>query len=235
MPSRYHPIYDGLWDHHSLEGLPFIVKGFFAFLCSNRRLRPSGIYRVTDEQLSADTLLPKSKVRAFIQALVARQRIVRDGAWMFICGYFARQPKQAVLLSGVQNDVSHCGSVPILKAFAEKYPTYRRWSDDRRAMVARPYNEVHTTEQSRAEQNRAEQSSRTVAQPSAQPSGPSRQRAAASNNGSDALTSSRKGRTQPTKDEQLDALAQREGLSRDELKAQADALAKTTAGKNRRS
>jgi hypothetical protein len=230
MPSRYHPIYDGLWDHHSLEGLPFIVKGFFAFLCSNRRLRPSGIYRVTDEQLSADTLLPRSKIRAFIQALVARQRIVRDGAWMFICGYFARQPKQSYLLSGVQNDVSHCSSVPILRAFSEKYPVYRQWSDDRRAMVAHPTNDSISPEQSNAEQSNAEQSSA----PFAQPVDRSRQRAAASNNGNDALTSSRKGRTQPTKDEQLDALAQREGLSRDELKAQADALAKTTAGRNRR-
>jgi hypothetical protein len=230
MPSRYHPIYDGLWDHYSLEGASFIVKGFFAYLCSNRRLRPSGIYRATDEQLAADTRLPIRKVRLYIQELVQRGRIVRDGAWMFIRGYFSRQPKQANLLSGVQTDVSHCGSLLILKAFSERYPLYNKWSADRQATVAHPMNVIGTTEQSSTEQNRAEQSSAPIGHSSDR----SRQRAAASDNGSDALTSSRKARPQPTKDEQLDALAQREGLSRDELKAKADELAKLTAGRMKR-
>ena len=62
MASRYHPIEDGLWDDPKLEGCSFEEHGFFAFLCSNHRQRPSGIYRATDGQLAADTGLPVKRV-----------------------------------------------------------------------------------------------------------------------------------------------------------------------------
>jgi hypothetical protein len=61
----------------------------------------------------------------------------------------------------------------------------------------------------------------------------SRQRPPGSTKHPDALLSTSSER-QPTKDEQLDALAQREGLTREELKAAADAIAKKTAARKRR-
>ena len=55
MASDYHPLYSTLWNDEKLEASPFEARGFFAYLCSNNRVRPSGIYRATDAQLAADT------------------------------------------------------------------------------------------------------------------------------------------------------------------------------------
>lgn len=156
MPARYHPIVDTLWDDEALEGLPFEGKGFFCFLCSNRRLRPSGIYRVTDEQLAVDTGLAVKRVRHYLGVLVTRKRVVRDGAWIFVRGYFGRQPKGERLLLGVKADLDDCSSSRILAAFSEKYPHLRKWSDDRLVKVRRPLVENGSTEQSSTEQYREE-------------------------------------------------------------------------------
>lgn len=155
--ATYHPIFSGLWNDDALEGLAFEAKGFFAFLCSNDHVRPSGIYRVTNKQLAEETGLSLRRVVGYLDALSVRGRIVRDGLWLFICGYFKRQPKQERLLLGAQKDVTECSSEPILKAFALKYPHFSRWSKDRLETIGRPINVMRC--QSRAEQSNAEQSS----------------------------------------------------------------------------
>jgi uncharacterized phage protein (TIGR02220 family) len=146
MASRYHPLFGGLWSSVHLEGLPFEAKGFFAYLCSNDRLRPSGIYRVTDAQLAVDTGLPMNRVRTYLEALAARGRIVRDGSWIFVRGYLDRQPKHGPMLKGAENDVAECTSVAILKAFSLKYPHLDRWSTDRLVTLTRPINEIRSTD-----------------------------------------------------------------------------------------
>lgn len=154
MASTYHPIYSGLWNDEALDGTTFECHSFFAFLCSNDHVRPSGIYRVTDAQLVAETHLPLRRVRAHLSVLSERQRILREGAWMFVYGYFKRQPKGGWLLKGVQDDVENCSSLAIIDAFGVKYPHFHQWSANRRATLARPISL-----QSRAEQSNAEQSS----------------------------------------------------------------------------
>jgi hypothetical protein len=143
----YHPLFGGLWHHAALEGAPFEEKAFFAFLWSNDRMRPSGIYRVTDAQLAADAELPVKTVTRYITDLVQRRRIVRDGAWIFVRGYFARQPKQDRLLLGVQSDVYACSSMAVLTSFGEKYPMYSKWSTDRLEKVNNPQHGFVLSEQ----------------------------------------------------------------------------------------
>jgi hypothetical protein len=154
MASTYHPIYSGLWNDEALDGLSFECHGFFAFLCSNDHVRPSGIYRVTDQQLVAETRLSIARVRAHLTVLAKRGRIVRDRVWLFVCGYFKRQPKSENLLKGVLRDIDECGSLPILEAFSAKYPQFNRRSADRRATIDRPSADHCGTEQSRAEQSK---------------------------------------------------------------------------------
>jgi hypothetical protein len=132
MPARYHPLFDGLWNDDKFEGAPFEEIGFFAYLFGNPRQRPSGIYRITDEQIMVDTKLPARKVAAYLADLDTRLAIVRDGAWVFVVGYFGRQPKHDNLVGGVEADVSRCGSVRILERWRNRYPTYARRSADRR-------------------------------------------------------------------------------------------------------
>jgi len=120
--ARYHPIYEGLWDDAKLEGLSFECHGFFAFLCSNKRCRPSGIYRATDGQLAEDSGLPLARVRTYLDALATRSRIVRDGGWLFVRGYLERQPKHERLMKQVADDVKECTSEAIREAFFQRYP-----------------------------------------------------------------------------------------------------------------
>lgn len=162
MPARYHPLYDGLWSHPRMEGAPFEEYGFFVYLFGNPRQRPSGIYRLTDEQIVADTHLPVRRVRGYLEDLGRRQMIVRDAAWLFVIGYLKRQPKHQRLLDGVQTDIDGCTSVPVLKTFSVKYPHLRQRSDDRLATIDRPSGDLCTdlppqssTEQSSTEQSRA--------------------------------------------------------------------------------
>lgn len=161
MASRYHPLFGGLWSSVHLEGLPFEAKGFFAYLCSNDRLRPSGIYRVTDAQLAVDTGLPIGRIRSYLQALVERDRIVRDGAWIFVQGYLKRQPRGDRLLKGAEADVMECTSEAILKAFGHKYPHLDRWSTDRLLTLTRPSAANGATEQSSTEQSSTEHTCRS--------------------------------------------------------------------------
>jgi hypothetical protein len=127
--SRYHPVYSGLWDDEDLEGLSFEVKGFFIFLFTNTRMTPSGIYRATDTQLAVDTHLPKKRVHRYLMALVERHRIVRDGAWLFVRGYLARQGKSPQFLRAVEKDIHQCTSPVILEAFTQRYPLLRGSAD----------------------------------------------------------------------------------------------------------
>jgi hypothetical protein len=159
MPARYHPISSTLWSDVRLEGLRFEAKAFFCYLCSNDHLRPSGIYRVTDKQLAGETDLSVRTVHGYCQELAKRALIVRDGSWLFVRKYLKRQPKTDWLLRGVERDILDCDSSPVLMEFGECYPHLYRWSADRLEKVARrsPDRCIYT-EQSRAEQNRAEQS-----------------------------------------------------------------------------
>jgi hypothetical protein len=167
MPARYHPISDSLWADAKLEGATFETKGFFAFLCSNVRQRPSGIYRVSDHQLSADTGLAVRRVKMYVAELEKRGLVVRDGLWLIVLGYFGRQPHQDRLLSGVQDDVTRCDSVPILTAFGKRYPRYRSFlPGDLQATIPPPSPDGQVTPQrtplpmqSRATQSNATQSS----------------------------------------------------------------------------
>jgi hypothetical protein len=161
MAARYHPLYDGIWNDDKLEGAPFEEIGFFIYLFANSRQRPSGIYRVTDQQIASDTRLSLAKVRQYVADLDKRHTIVRDSVWIFVRGYFGRQPKQDALLRAVQKDIDECSSIPILQAFAQKYPHYRQWSADRLKTFTGPSADLGTNraDQSSTEQSRSEQSS----------------------------------------------------------------------------
>lgn len=161
MPARYHPLYDDVWDDDAFDasgGLPrapFEEIGFFVYLCANKRQRPSGISRVTDAQLAIDTRLSVRTVRAYLADLVERRRILRDGSWIFVRGYFSRQPKGPRLVSSVKDDVLACSSISILQEFSEKYPHLAQWSRDRLQTIKGRCNQLDaqsSTEQSRAEQ-----------------------------------------------------------------------------------
>lgn len=138
MPSRYHPLEEGLWDDPKFDagaaGLPeapFEERGFFAYLFSNPRQRPSGIYRATDGQLAEGSRLPLRRVTAYLVDLHKRSLIVRDGAWIFLPGYLKRQANSQRLLLGAARDVDSCESVMVLEAFVQRYPLYSKWSTDR--------------------------------------------------------------------------------------------------------
>ena len=137
MPSRYHPIEDGLWDdpkfdaQEDLPDAPFEERAFFAFLVSNPRQRPAGLYRASDEQLATGSRLPVARVRKLMVALMGRRLIVRDGAWVFLPGYLSRQARGPRLLAGAEADVCACSSRIVLIAFVERYPLYKNWAKDR--------------------------------------------------------------------------------------------------------
>src|SRR5262245_46737663 len=153
---RYHPLYEGIWGEPKLDGCALEERGFAIFLFSNARVRPSGIYRMTDRQAAADTGLPVKRVSQYLTDLHRRHFVVRDQAWLFVIGYLNFQPKQERLLRGVAADVAACASRGVLEAFGEKYPHLRRWSDDRLATIGNPRHGIVSTEQfqssSRAEQ-----------------------------------------------------------------------------------
>lgn len=152
MPARYHPLYDGIWNEEKFDGAPFEEIGFFVYLFGNPRQRPSGIYRVTDQQMVTDTRLPLRRVRLYIADLDRRLAIVRDGLWLFVAGYFGRQPKHENLLNGVNADLLGCSSARILAAFAVKYPIVRQRLGNRWPTI---HSTVVPTEQSSTEQHRA--------------------------------------------------------------------------------
>lgn len=160
MAVRYSPIYSTVWDDEALEGTTFEVHAFFVFLWSNDRIRPSGIYRATDEQLATASHIPSRTVQKYLEILQTRTRIIRDGAWLFVRGYLARQPNHSNFRRAVRQNLAECSSRMILTAFAQRYPIYRQWVDNRLATVAEPLNESRSSEQSSTEQSSTEQSSR---------------------------------------------------------------------------
>jgi hypothetical protein len=176
MPARYHPLYDGVWSDDALEGARFEVKAFFVFLCANPLQRPSGIYRATDQQLAALTELPLKRVRSYLAELVKRGRILRDGAWIFVRGYLARQPHHENLLNAVRQNVEECGSPIITEAFYERYPLIRQRSRDRRQTVGQRSADRSPTYERKpsTEQLRQSSTSYRAELPTEQPSGDGR-------------------------------------------------------------
>ena len=118
--GHYHALYDALWTDDRLG--PFEGKAFFAYLFSNHRLRPSGIYRATDAQLAIDTGLTVRRVREHLSRLARADRIVRDGSWLLVLGYFKRQAQSTRLVAGVRKDLAECHSEAVLTAFGLRYP-----------------------------------------------------------------------------------------------------------------
>lgn len=168
---RYHPLYDGLWTDERLGS--FETRAFFAFLFSNYRVRPSGLYRVTNLQLQVDTGLSLRRVAQHLERLERARRIVRDAPWVFVLGYLKRQPKSDRLLAGVQADIAECTSTVVLEAFGHKYQHLSRWSRDRLQTITRPsvtpLNQLHCYGASFVSTEQL-QSSRTTEQ-SSRPSG----------------------------------------------------------------
>jgi hypothetical protein len=156
----YHPLYDGLWTDERLGS--FECRAFFAFLFSHPRVRPSGIYRVTDRQLAVDTGLPLRRVRAHLARLESTKRIIRDASFLFVVGYLKRQPRFDRLILSVQRDLSECTSARVLEAFSQKYPHLDKWSRDRLEAISPSVDTLdavsHLARQLRAEQLNSEQS-----------------------------------------------------------------------------
>jgi hypothetical protein len=164
MPSRYHPIEDGLWDDPKFDAIGELPeasgdeRGYYAYLCSNTRQRPSGIYRATDGQLAAGYRWPVERVIETNAILVARDLIVRDGSWIFLPGYLKRQKQTDWLLKGVEHDTAACSSHIILQSFLEHYPLLR-FSKDVESKLKALSASLSCTEvgtQIRAEQIRVE-------------------------------------------------------------------------------
>jgi uncharacterized phage protein (TIGR02220 family) len=156
MASTYHPFYETLWDDDKLEGASFETKAFFAYLFTNPRVRPSGIYRVSDAQLAVDTTLPLTRVRRYLADLSARRLIVRDGTWIFVRAYFKRQPKHNNLVKNVANALEVCSSQTVLTAFSEQYPFFGQPSSNHRRTVGQRLGDRYQS-QSIAEQSNTEQ------------------------------------------------------------------------------
>lgn len=168
MASDYHPFYSTLWNDEKLEGACFEGKAFFGYLFTNHRVRPSGIYRATDEQLASDTGVPVRRVHGYLADLHARRLIVRDGAWIFVVSYFKRQPKGDNILRGVESDIKNCSSMAVLRAFFKKYPLHSRPSIDFLEEAERRSNGFLPTEQLQL-QSRAEQSNTSGSSPDIAP------------------------------------------------------------------
>ena len=155
---RYHAIEDGLWDDPKLEGTPFEERGFFVYLCANYRSRPAGIYRATDEQFAADTTLPLARVRAYLADLHQRGGIVRDGAWIFLPGYWARQAHNPGMIVAARSDVQNCTSEIICAAFLKKYPLHSEWLPNGCPTVAERFanggQKIGSPDQTRPDQTR---------------------------------------------------------------------------------
>jgi hypothetical protein len=159
MPSRYHPIEDGLWDddkfdaHDELPDAPFEERAFFAWLSSNKMQRPAGIYRATDAELAASSHLPLKRVMVYLAELIRRRLVVRDGAWIFLPGYWKRQAHNPGMMKAARKCVESCSSPVILSAFLQRYPLHKEWLPNGCGTVSKPMYENAPTEQSRAEQS----------------------------------------------------------------------------------
>ena len=135
---RYHPLYEGFWDEVKLEGCPPEERLLAVYLFSNPKIRPSGIYRITDQEAALGAKIPLARAPRYMADLHARGFIVRDGHWILVVGYFRLQPKQPFLLKGARVDVHECCSVPILETLIKRYPLLNQWSADRLATIAQP-------------------------------------------------------------------------------------------------
>ena len=81
--ARYHPLYEGFWDEPKLEGCSLEERGFAAYLFSNHRVRPSGIYRATPAQLAADVGIAPDRAIEFLSDLDLRRFLVVDNLMAF--------------------------------------------------------------------------------------------------------------------------------------------------------
>lgn len=233
VPSRYHPLYDGVWNDDAfdatdqLPAAPFEERAFFVFLFANHRQRPSGIYRVTDQQLAVDTDLDLGIVRSYLVSLATRRRIVRDGSWLFVRGYLARQPNHANMLKAARVTVDECSSEPILMAFSARYPHLKGWVVDRLATLRGPAPLMDT----------ASLHIQALTQPSAnghpmvnqpinefRPQSSTEQSSTEQSRAVNGLASPEV--RKPTKDELLDLLARQAGVTREQLASKTADLAK---------
>lgn len=146
---KYHPIEDGLWDHPrfdpcgaDLPEAPGSVRGFFAFVASNKFQRPAGIYRATDAELAAAYREPIEFVRSALQDLDRRGLIVRDGSWVFCPGYWERQAHNPGMVKAARFGVQSCTSRRVLRSFLAHYPLHREWLPDGFETVCQPSNEI---------------------------------------------------------------------------------------------
>lgn len=128
MRRRYGLIAVGDWQ---LDGMSFDGRALLQYLHANERTRPSGIARVTDDQLAADTDLPLPRVRSALRELGDRGQVLREGAWLWVVEHFGRIPKTRLWLAGARDDVRRCTSAAIVRAWGERYPHHMRWADDR--------------------------------------------------------------------------------------------------------
>ena len=152
MPSRYHPIEDGLWDDPKFDAIgdlkeaQGVERGFFAFLSTNKMQRPAGIYRATDEEIAAASRLPVKQVKTYLVSLHRRRLIVRDGAWVFIPGYWKRQAHNPGMTKAARFCLESCSSRAIRDAFIKHYPLHREWLTDGCGTVEEPKLENAPTE-----------------------------------------------------------------------------------------
>lgn len=154
MPSRYHPIEDGLWDDPKFDAHGLIpeatgdTRGFFAFLASNKMQRASGLYRATDSELSAAYRWPVKRVTATLADLCRRGLVVRDGAWIFLPGYFKRQAHNPSVLKSAKNSLESCTSNRVMASFCEHYPLLNSWCLHHGVTVETPETKCSLSEQS---------------------------------------------------------------------------------------
>jgi hypothetical protein len=171
MPSRFHPIEDGLWDDPKFDATatrpeaPGEERGFFAFLSSNKMQRSAGIYRATDEELSAAARIPIKRVRFYLADLQSRDLIVRDGLWIFCQGYWKRQAHNPGFVKSARLCVVSCSSIAVQASFIKHYPLHREWLPNGWPTVDQPSSEIAPTEAVTEEQhnsNRACNTSRSL-------------------------------------------------------------------------
>jgi hypothetical protein len=152
MLSRFHPIEDGLWDDPKFDETltrpeaPGEERGFFAFLSSNKMQRAAGIYRATDEELSAAARIPIKRVRFYLADLQDRDLIVRDGLWVFCPGYWKRQAHNPGFVKSARLCVVSCSSAKVQASFIYHYPLHREWLPNGWPTVDQPSSEIARTD-----------------------------------------------------------------------------------------
>lgn len=108
--KRYRILTEQFWTDVKVEEMSFDEKAMFAYLITNPYTNGCGCYEVTLRQIASQTSLPVSKVKALIEALQDKYRVVHyyeDTCEMLIYKFgrhnWSDSPK---LLQGAQNDAA---------------------------------------------------------------------------------------------------------------------------------